>query len=155
VLEQREVLSHGASSIGLSAVAHHAVTIGALGDSYTDEYRFYPPDQSRARNWVEILSATRGLDFGAFSTRSRGEPRIQGFAFNWARYDATSSDMVRNQLPGLTSQVASGRVKYAGVFIGGNDFLYFLRNVQGGVIPLTQALDVLGQVESQAAANFT
>ena len=33
--------------------------IGVLGDSYSDEYRFYPPDRSTARNWVEILTETR------------------------------------------------------------------------------------------------
>ena len=38
--------------------------IGVLGDSYSDEYQFYPPHRSTARNWVEILAATRGVDFG-------------------------------------------------------------------------------------------
>ncbi len=30
--------------------------IGVLGDSYSDEYQFYPPDRSTAQNWVEILA---------------------------------------------------------------------------------------------------
>ena len=64
--------------------------IGVLGDSYSDEYQFYPPDRSTARNWVEILAATRGLDFGRFDDESRGEPRNRGFAYNWARSDATT-----------------------------------------------------------------
>ena len=136
-------------------VPSHAVTVGALGDSYTDEYRFYPPNLSLARNWVEILAATRGIDFGSFTTKSRGEPRNQGFAFNWARYDATSENMIQNQLPGLSAQVAAGQVKYAWIFIGGNDFLDFLRNVQGGAVALAQAPTVLDQVETAAATNFT
>src|SRR3954467_2966304 len=86
--------------------------IGVLGDSYSDEYQFYPPDRTTARNWVEILSELRGLDFGPFSTSSRGEPRNQGFAYNWARSDATSDDMIAGgQLAGLSSQVAEGKVK--------------------------------------------
>ena len=168
-LEPRVVPSHASSGLAPPALVHpldkseriqeqsagRALTVGALGDSYTDEYRFYPPDLSQARNWVEILAATRAVDFGKFITRSRGEPRNQGFAFNWARYDATSSNMIQNQLPGLSAQVAAGQVKYAWIFIGGNDFLDFLRNVQAGSIPLAQAPGVLGQVEAQAAANVT
>jgi hypothetical protein len=145
VLEERVVASHGLA---------HGLTVGTLGDSYTDEYRFYPPDLSHARNWVEILSATRKVDFGKFSTRSRGEPRDRGFAFNWARYGATSSDMIRNQLPGLAAQVAAGQVKYAWIFIGANDFLYFLRDVENGSIPLAAAPAMIPQIESQLAANF-
>jgi len=57
--------------------------IGVLGDSYSDEYQFYPPHRSTARNWVEILAASRGLNFGRFSTQSRGEPRNQGYEYNW------------------------------------------------------------------------
>src|SRR3954466_10179274 len=84
--------------------------IGVLGDSYSDEYQFYPPDRTTARNWVEILSELRGLDFGPFSTTSRGEPRNQGFAYNWARSDATTDDMIAGgQLAGLSSQVAEGK----------------------------------------------
>jgi hypothetical protein len=146
VLEERVVASHGVAP---------GLTVGTLGDSYTDEYRFYPPDLSHARNWVEILSATRKVDFGTFRTKSRGEPRDQGFAFNWARYGATSIDMIRNQLPGLAAQVAAGQVKYAWIFIGANDFLYFLRNVENGSIPLAAAPTMIPQIESQLAANFT
>ena len=51
--------------------------IGVLGDSYSDEYQFYPPDRRTARNWVEILAATRGLDFGRFA-RPVGASRATG-----------------------------------------------------------------------------
>jgi hypothetical protein len=145
-LEERAVPSRGTAA---------GLAIGALGDSYTDEYRFYPPTLSHARNWVEILAATRGVNFGKFTTRSRGEPRDQGFAFDWARYGATSSDMVANQLPGLAAQVAAGEVKYVWIFIGGNDYLYLLRNVLNGSVSLADAPEGLTRVEAQAAANFT
>src|SRR3954454_21544701 len=80
--------------------------IGVLGDSYSDEYQFYPPHRSAGRNWVEILAATRGLNFGTFSTASRGEPRNQGFAYNWARSEATTDDLIAaGQHTGLAQQV--------------------------------------------------
>jgi phospholipase/lecithinase/hemolysin len=103
--------------------------IGVLGDSYSDEYQFYPPHRSTARNWVEILAATRGLDFGRFSTQSRGEPRNQGFEYNWARSDATTDDMiVTGQHTGLAAQVARGAVNLVVVFIGGNDFINAMKS---------------------------
>lgn len=98
--------------------------IGVLGDSYSDEYQFYAPHRSMARNWVEILAETRGLNFGQFSTKSRGEPRNEGFAFNWARSDATTVDMIATgQHTGLAAQVARGEVDLVVIFIGGNDFI--------------------------------
>jgi phospholipase/lecithinase/hemolysin len=164
-LEERTLPSHGAlpldptgvhgAGAAVAAAARPAVTVGALGDSYTDEYRFYPPDRSRARNWVEILAATRGLSFGPFTTASRGAPRGQGFALNWALEGATSTDMVRDQLPGLAAQVARGKVAYAWIFIGGDDLLYLLRDVATGRIAPDQALASLTQVEARIEANFT
>lgn len=98
--------------------------VGVLGDSYSDEYQFYPPDRSTARNWVEILAETRGVDFGRFTTVSRGEPRNQGYEYNWARSDATTDSLIATgQHTGLAAQVAEGRVKLVYVFIGGNDFI--------------------------------
>lgn len=98
--------------------------VGVVGDSYSDEYEFYPPDRSRARNWVEFLASTRGLDFGTRSTASRGEPRNQGFAFNWARSGATTSDLANTgQVSGVVEQVSRGDVDMVVMFIGGNDYL--------------------------------
>jgi phospholipase/lecithinase/hemolysin len=103
--------------------------IGVLGDSYSDEYRFYPPDRSTARNWVEILAQTRGLNFGWYSAASRGEPRNQGFEYNWARSDATTEDLIASgQHTGVAAQVARGEVGLVFVFIGGNDFINALRS---------------------------
>lgn len=101
--------------------------IGVLGDSYSDEYQFYPPHRSTARNWVEILAETRGLDFGPMSESSRDEPRNAGFAYNWARSNASSSDLIASgQHTGLAAQMARGEVSIAVVFIGGNDVIHAL-----------------------------
>ena len=103
------------------------LSIGVMGDSYSDEYEFYPPDRSRARNWVEILARTRGLNFGEFSRATRGEPRNQGFAYNWAQSKAGTGDLIRGgQHTGLAKQVARGEVGVVVVFIGGNDFIHGL-----------------------------
>lgn len=105
------------------------LAVGVLGDSYSDEYQFYPPDRSVARNWVEILAATRDLNFGAFSAEPRPEPRNQGFAYNWARSEATTADVLAaGQHLGLADQLARGEVQVAVVFIGGNDFIGAIRS---------------------------
>jgi phospholipase/lecithinase/hemolysin len=121
--------------------------IGVLGDSYSDEYQFYPPDRSTARNWVEILAATRGLDFGSFSSVGRGEPRNQGYANNWARSDATTDDLIATgQHTGLAGQIARGEVRLAVIFIGGNDFINALQR--------TDPLAALHETLPRAIANY-
>jgi hypothetical protein len=101
--------------------------IGVLGDSYSDEYQFYPPDRAQARNWVEILAKARGLNFGTFSHASQGEPRNQGFAYNWARSDAETADVISaGQHTGLAEQVGRGEVDVVIIFTGGNDFIHAL-----------------------------
>ncbi len=101
--------------------------VGVLGDSYSDEYQFYAPHRSTARNWVEILAQTRDIDFGAYSSQSRGEPRNEGYAYNWARSDASTADMIATgQHTGLAAQVTRGEVSLAVVFIGGNDAIHAL-----------------------------
>jgi hypothetical protein len=98
--------------------------IGVLGDSYSDEYRFYPRDRTTARNWVEILAETRELNFGRLTTEHRGEPQNQGYEFNWARSDATTADLIATgQHTGLAAQVACSEITVVVIFIGGNDFI--------------------------------
>jgi hypothetical protein len=118
-----------------------------IGDSYSDEYQFYAPDRSTARNWVEILAATRKLDFGPFSIAPRAEPRNQGFAYNWARSDATTETMIATgQHTGLAAQVAHGDVTLAVMFIGGNDFI--------NAVKAPDPLAALRQAGPRAEANF-
>jgi hypothetical protein len=161
-LEERMVLSH-AGAIGVAANrvipnVHNTPSrlgpIGAIGDSYTDEYRFYGPDRALARNWVEALHTVRGVNFGPYTVSSRGEPRNQGFAYNWARSDATSSDAVANQLPGLAAQVANGQVRYASVFIGGNDFLHLLLGAQTGQVPPAEVPAALQATTIRLIQNY-
>ena len=100
--------------LAVSKPAHAGlpVGIGVLGDSYTDEYEFYPPDRPTGRNWVEILARDPPAELRPALHARRGEPRNQGFAFNWARRDAATEDMIRTgQLTGLAAQVSRGEVQ--------------------------------------------
>jgi len=121
--------------------------IGVLGDSYSDEYQFYPSDRAVARNWVEMLAEIRGLDFGRFDAQGRGEPRNQGYEYNWARSDATTNDMVRTgQHKGLAAQVACGEVALVFIFIGGNDFINAMKS--------PDPVATLDEVLPRALANY-
>jgi lysophospholipase L1-like esterase len=114
-----------------------------MGDSYPDEYQFYAPDRSTARNFVEQLAEDRGLNFGQFTETPRPEPRDAGFEFNWARSGDTSADMIAHgQHTGLAAQVASGDVKNVFLFIGGND----LRGVFSAADPVAAVQEVVPTV---------
>src|SRR5436309_1495753 len=108
--------------------------IGVLGDSYSDEYQFYPPHRSSARNWVEILAAKRRLDFGRIHNDDRDEPQVRGFEYNWARSAATTDDLVaQGQHTGLAAQVGRARVQFVVVFIGGNDWIRALESPEPSI----------------------
>ncbi|MFC1795370.1 LamG-like jellyroll fold domain-containing protein [Planctomycetota bacterium] len=98
--------------------------IGAMGDSLTDEYQ--TDEYLSGLCWVEQLVKSRGLDFGAFSSTSRGEPRRYGYEYNWARYGAKANGNSAYDLPsqwaGLANQVIEGKVTYVYLGIGSNDF---------------------------------
>lgn len=127
--------------------AESPLRVGILGDSYSDEYQFYPPDRATARNWMEILTTTRGVNFGAFSSESRGEPRNQGYEFNWARSDATTDDLIATgQHTGLAGQVARGDIDVVWIFIGGNDFI--------GAMKSRDPLATVTTLLPRALANF-
>jgi hypothetical protein len=129
--------------------------VGALGDSYTDEYRQFMLDpRGHARNWVEILNATRGVHFGPYAHIPLAEPRDAGFIYDWARGGATSTDMINNQLSGLVSQVRHGQVQTASVFIGGNDFLYAFQKIVSGQTAPADAVASLQQTEAQLESNY-
>jgi hypothetical protein len=110
-LESRQLLS-----------VSHLPTFGSLGDSYTDEYHFYPPDRSTAQGWVEQLVHNKLATFGTATDKSRGTPRNKGYANDWALDGATSADLPV-QTTGLAGQAAAGTIEYATILIGGNDFL--------------------------------
>ena len=102
--------------------------VGVIGDSLSDEYRFYAPDRVMARNWVEILSAARGLDFGAPSIASTVCARDRRFAYNWSQSSSTTSSlMAQRQHEGLAAQVVGGApIGLAAVTVGTNDFAHVL-----------------------------
>jgi hypothetical protein len=145
-LEVRAVPSRG----------HALATIAALGDSYTDEYRNYPPDRTQARNWLEILAATHRASFGRVVpvVPVGGGRTGHGFADNLARSNATTDVMLHTELPALLGQAAKGGISYVAIFIGGDDFLYFLQHVATGVVARSGASAALAQVESNAEANL-
>jgi lysophospholipase L1-like esterase len=121
--------------------------IGVLGDSYSDEYRYYSPDRAQARNWVEFLADARGMNFGSLSDSSRAAPRNQGYAFNWARSAATTETLIdEGQHTGVAAQVAAGEIDVVVLFIGGNDFINAAR--------LADPIGALEKTVSKARENF-
>lgn len=100
-------------------IAIDPITLGVMGDSGSDEYA----EQSYgaySMNWVEQLVAFRGVDVGP--TGLWGEPRRTGFEYNWARYGATSGDLLASgQHTGLAAQIGPKGIDYAVLWIGSND----------------------------------
>lgn len=123
--------------------------IGAMGSSTTEEYQFQGGARATARNWVEILAATRGLNFGSFTTASRGVPRNQGYEYDWGLSRASTADLLsQGQHTGLAGQIARGEVTLAFHWIGTNDF----RNVLNAPVPPPS---LSPSVVPTAVANFT
>jgi phospholipase/lecithinase/hemolysin len=133
-----------------------AATFGAFGDSLGDEYQFINGPRSHARNYVELLATQRGLDFGAFSTVSRGEPRNQGYANNWSNAGELLPNGVTTgelgptgETAGLAGQVAAGQVDVVFLTVGGNDFESVLSGadlttvVQNGLTNEVTAIDTI------------
>jgi phospholipase/lecithinase/hemolysin len=103
---------------------HQLTGIAIIGDSISDEYRFYAPDRAAARNWVEILAATRGLPFGDPPVIPGRVNRDRRFAYNWSQSGATTTSLMsQGQHTGLAAQVIDGApINLAAVTIGTNDF---------------------------------
>ena len=122
--------------------------VGVIGDSISDEYRFYAPDRVTARNWVEILSAVRGLDFGSPSVASPGGVRDRRFAYNWSQSSSTTSSlMARRQHEGLAAQVAGGApIGLAAVTVGTNDF--------ARVLFTSRSVEAMGPALERASSNI-
>ena len=126
---------------------------GTLGDSLTDEYQGH--SNLAGLNWVEQLVQTRGLDFGRLEANPdvRGEPRNDGYAYNYARYGASATEPTwaeifpwclpdqpcvgkshllqaiphfSVQLEGLTAKVAAGKVQVVTIGFGANDMNIYM-----------------------------
>ena len=95
------------------------VGLGVIGDSYSDEYS--DQNLSEGKSWVQILSSARAVPVGA--TGNWGEPRRNGFEFNWARAGATSTLVdSQGQTSGVVGQIADGDVSHVVVMVGHEDF---------------------------------
>lgn len=109
----------------LSAGASGQVSLGAAGDSLTDEYA--EETYSYAMNWFQQLEQYRGVDAGPTAAEAGqaggtwGEPRRRFFKNDWARSGATSASLLSDgQHTGLASMAAD--IENAVIAIGANDF---------------------------------
>jgi lysophospholipase L1-like esterase len=126
-----------------------SITIAALGDSLTDEYRFYAPYRTSAENWPEIISTLRQsqVNFGPLTTRGRRGTRNQGYAEDWARSGATAEGVdlegagttfveqyegdAKRRLPGLLTQPGGiAHIDVVNILIGSNDYIRALADSQ-------------------------
>ena len=88
------------AALGGASAGASQLTIGALGDSLTDEYAYN--GRGYAQNWVEQLVNDAGVNFGPLGTYAA--PRNQGYAYNWALSGATTSTMISGgQVSGLAA----------------------------------------------------
>jgi hypothetical protein len=122
--------------------------IGVIGDSISDEYRFYAPDRATARNWVEILAASRGLYFGNPILASGSSTGDRRFAFNWSQSGATTTSLIaRGRNAGLAAQVAGGAaISLAVITIEANDF--------ADVLITSRSVAAMAEVLERASSNF-
>ncbi|NOY41604.1 MAG: hypothetical protein GXP26_07205 [Planctomycetes bacterium] len=98
--------------------AFAVVKLGVMGDSLSDEY--FEDSYSYAENWTVQLVEHRGIDMGP--TGVWGEPRRNGYEYNWARAGATSADViVSGQDTGLAAQIVPEGIEYGVLMIGSND----------------------------------
>lgn len=116
------VRRNGGPGLAIGQVRVHVpgpiVGLAALGDSLSDEYS--GEAYSYASNWVELLAAS-GVNVGAWG--SYGEPRRDGYGYDWARAGATSASLLaEGQATGVAGQAAAGAVNYAVLWVGPNDF---------------------------------
>jgi Ca2+-binding RTX toxin-like protein len=100
---------------------------GMAGDSLVDEY--LNQAHTYAQSWVELLGEYRSDDIplGLYKDsvgNTWGEPRRNGYEYNWARYGATSATLLSaGQHTGLAGQIAADEVSHVAIAIGQNDFL--------------------------------
>lgn len=113
-----------------SCASAQIAALGVCGDSLSDEY-LEESYGSYARNWTMMFRALRGVNLGPTAAEASqpgntwGEPRRTGYGFDWARYGATSANLVsQGQHTGLAAQAASnqGGVTHAVLFVGANNF---------------------------------
>lgn len=130
--------------------------IGIVGDSQADEYR---ADDNRGLtyapttvNWVEELQKYRSLNFGPWGIW--GEPRRNGYAYNFARTGATTNSMfVSGQVDGIAEEITKGNINVVIIAIGANDFAPYItpdgyHSIYNGTISETEAIRKKNQIVS-------
>lgn len=125
------------------------VGLAIVGDSTQDEYAA-PENNRPAVNWVEHLVRS-GLPVGTWG--GWGEPRRNGYEFNWARSGAVSYNALVDQVPGVLSQIQSGRVSHVLMQIGINDLDRISMTVYGSAVDYG-ALDSTAQNITEAARQL-
>jgi hypothetical protein len=186
-IQFRQVLSRFAAGALLSAlIAANAsaapVHVGAMGDSYSDEYSSLGAGLT---NWVDLLVLSGRADFGAFANFPSGDPRNTGgagsYTYNFAKGGATSTSALgsttflptvnnnRSQpgspnrpdlWPGIRGAGTSGAIEYASQGLGGNDMLDLIINQQRLLLGLDTSrmnpiLSRVEQIANIATANYT
>lgn len=138
------------SSTAGTRLAAAPVKVGAMGDSYSDEYSPLSPG---LYNWVDLLVVSGRADFGAFANFPSGDPRNTGgagsYTYNYSKGGATTqsalgstslSPFIQNNnsqpgspnrpdlWPGIRGAGTSGAIQYASQELGGNDMLDLIIN---------------------------
>ena len=158
------------------------VKVGAMGDSFSDEYSVLGGGLT---NWVDLLVISGRADFGAFANFPSGDPRNTGgagsYTYNYAKGGATTTSALgsttflptvnnnRSQpgspnrpdlWPGIRGAGTSGAIEYASQGLGGNDMLDLIVNQQKLLLGLDTGsmnpiLSRAQQIANIATANNT
>lgn len=146
--------------------------IAILGDSFYDEYqgsdRRGGEYAATTFNLVELLARNRGFHLGAWG--DWGEPRREGYEYNWARSGATSTTLIEmGQHTGAAAQIAAGAVSFVFIGVGSNDFSPYngsydriydgsmsdeelAAKIQTAIANMTLAVDTVQQAGAQGVA---
>jgi len=176
------VVTASVVAVFLTSAAGAAVMVGAMGDSYSDEYSALTPG---LYNWVDLLVQSGRADFGPFATFPSGDPRNTGgstgsYTYNYAKGGATTTSALGStQLipfvqnyhsqpgspnrpdlwPGIRGAGTSGAIKYASQDIGGNDMLGLISSNKlifgldtGSMNPIVNNFQSITNI---ATANYT
>lgn len=131
------------------------VGLGAAGDSLTDEYSessFFETYQY-AKSWMQLVGDT-GVFTGEPGPYS--EPRRSGTAFNWARWGATSGDLLAaKQHTWLAQQGDVGRVTHAVLAVGQNDFNPYIGSQYSNIYNGRWSTAQINSYVNQVVGNIT
>jgi ABC-type amino acid transport substrate-binding protein len=134
------------------------LAVAVLGDSFFDE--FQGSDRRGGRyaavtfGPVELLVRNRGFDLGSWG--NWGEPRREGYEYNWARSGATSTTLIEmGQHTGAAAQVAAGAVSHVFIGIGANDFSPYYGDYYERIYSGNMDDDELAAKVAAAVANVT